>query len=328
MAKTNTAADARLDMEQGQTFYPMAEMTDSGDQKGYDHASATLFSEKEKLEAKVFPNGLASGGEVVPGAANDTINTAALSVYLAGILTAVSATSGTSITRGAAQDNMINSVTVNAAGAIIVVAGTEGATKSEVRGAAGGPPFIPVDSVEIMQVRLTSQTAAAVITQEIFGTPGQHTERYDSPTWNEYPESASIEFISVLPQIHTGSLPKKVFAEVYEPIFAQISLASDFVPPEKTHSVTSEQIYSNTLGTVSSTLGQGSFTAYIKDGVTDPIILGQDQMLWFKFWPNKFKTPYILTQGQLGIATTFPVATSILASCTVSASSAALRKAV
>lgn len=327
MAKTKTAENARLDMEQGQTFYPMAELVDSGDQTTYAHATALLFSGKEAFTPQIIPNGLATGGVVTPGTADDTIDVAALSCYLIGILTAVTAAAATSVSRGAVLAFRINSITVNAAGAIIVVTGTEGATSSEVRGAAGGPPLIPVDSVEVAQVRLSSITAAAVTTQEIFSVVGQHTERFDSPPWNEVPESASITFIAALPKIHTGSLPKKVFSEVYSPIFSQISLASDFVAPEKTHSVASTQIYGDTIGAVSSTLGQGSFTSYLKDGVTDPVVKEKDNTLWFKFWPDKFKTPYILSQGKLGVARTFPAADSILANCTVSSNSAAQEKA-
>ena len=41
-----------------------------------------------------------------------------------------------------------------------VVAGTATTAFSDTRGASGGPPFIPVGSVEVAQVRLTSNVRA------------------------------------------------------------------------------------------------------------------------------------------------------------------------
>ena len=68
----------------------------------------------------------------------------------------------------------------------MLVAGTEAdGAFSETRAAAGGPPLIPVTSVEIGQVRLTaaSDAAALITSDEIFQNVGDHTERYDYPVW-------------------------------------------------------------------------------------------------------------------------------------------------
>ena len=123
-------------------------------------------------------------------------------------------------------------------------------------------------------------------------------------------------------KIHTGDLPKKVYASYAEPIFSDISLASDFVPAETSHSVSSTQVYGSTLGSSSSSLGQASFTAYLNDGIGDALVSLKNEILWFKFYPDRYKTPYMLTQGKLGISRTFPAGDNVQVSCTISAESA------
>jgi len=45
-----------------------------------------------------------------------------------------------------------------------------------------------------------------------------------------------------------------------------------------------------------------------------------DGELWFKFFQNRNNsTPYIISQGKLGIGRTFPANDQINASCTISA---------
>ena len=156
---------------------------------------------------------------------------------------------------------------------------------------------------------------------------GLHVERADFPLFDlDYTEGA-VRFLAALPQIHTGSLPKGVYASYASPIFGEVALASDFVPPETSHSVSSTQIYGTTLGSTSSTLGQGSFTAYLTNGISDGLIGLKNETLWFRFYPDKYQSPYMLTQGKLGIARTFPAGDQIQAACTISASAAAIEVA-
>ena len=320
-----TAQNAKLEYEAGQTAYPMAEVTDSGDHITFS-GSATMWSNKSGFTPTVRPNGVATGGAITIAVSgtNNMVDVAALTCYLAGTLTSVAADADVSITRPATAVAKINSITVNSSGAIAVVAGTDGSTTafSATRGAAGGPPYIPVGSIEIGQVRLTSSTAAAIASTEIFQVVGVHTERYDYPVWKELYSSGEVEFVGALPLIHTGDLPKKVYASYYAPIFSEISLSSDFTAPEVTHSVSSTQIYNTTIGSTSQSLGQGSFTAYLGDGVSDALVREKNNNLWFKFTPDRYKSPYILTQGLLGISRTFPAGDNIQAACTISAESA------
>lgn len=317
-----TSESAKLQYEAGQTAYPMSALTDTGDHKNFN-SSATMFSKKSGYATDVRPNGLINGGAVIPAvaASNNTVDTAALICYLAGVKTSVAAATGTTCTRPGTAVSKIISITVTSAGAIAAVAGTDGVTTafSETRAAAGGPPLIPVGSIEIAQVRYTSNVAAVVASSEIFQVPGVHLERYDYPNFDiDYP-NGNVIFTSALPLIHTGTIAKAVYASYADPIFADVSLASDFVPAETTHSVSSKQVYGSTIGSSSSTLGQSKFTAYLNDGVGDALVTLKNQTLWFKFFPDRYKTPFIMTLGKLGISRTFSASDQNQAACTISA---------
>ncbi|OGC00142.1 hypothetical protein A2V82_16535 [candidate division KSB1 bacterium RBG_16_48_16] len=321
MGKSNSAENAKLQYESGQTLVPMAALTDSGDHKIFT-AALSPWSGKNTFAPIVRPDGVVTGGAVVPTSGqNNKVDAAALTCYLIGVLTSVSAAAGTTLTRPATNVAKVSSITVNSAGVIAVVAGTDGATQefSETRGAAGGPPFVPVGSIEVAQVRLITSAAAVVTAAEIFTVAGQHQERYDYPVWDESNVNGAVTFSAALSLAHTGSVAKKVYAQYYTPIFADVSLASDFAPPENSYSVSSTQIYGTTLGKTAASLGQGKFTAFLSDGVTDPLVGLKGEILWFKFFPDRYKTPYMLAQGKLGISRAFPVADNIKADCTISA---------
>lgn len=314
-----TAENAKLQYEAGQTSTSMTTLTNSGDETTFT-SSASLWSKRSGYAPVVRPNGLLTGGAITPHASdNDKVNVAALTLNLNGVVSSVSAGTAT-ITRGVSTDtHNITSITINSSGSIAAVSGTDGTAFSETRGAAGGPPLIAVDSVEIGQVRTTSVTAAKVTSAEIFAVVGTHTERADYPLYDINYSAGSVTFLAALPEIHTGTLPKRVYASFAAPIFSDVQLASDFVPPETTHSVTSTQVYGTTLGSTSATLNQGSFTAYLQDGVADGLVQLKNQDLWFKFYPDRYKSPYLLTQGKLGVSRTFPAGDNIQAACTISA---------
>lgn len=333
MSKTNTAANAKLQYEAGQEISAMAAMTDSGDHKTFATTGVAPWSGKAGYEPKIYPNGLETGGVVSVGAGNDNVSVAALTCYLAGVKTTVAGDDTVAITRptGGSPLNTsnISSITINSAGAITVVKGTDSTALSATRGAAGGPPLIPVGSIEIAQVKLTSAAAAAVAAAEIFQVPGTSQERYDYPVWDEDPFDGEITFASALPAIHEGSPAtyKGVYAEVYEPVFSDLEPAVDFIPPETTHSVSSKQVYGGTIGASSESLNQGSFTTFLKDGVTDAIVGLKNEILFFKHFPDRNKAPYLLVQGKLGISRTFPAGDNIQAACTISATQAGVEVA-
>lgn len=317
-----TAENAKLQYEAGQTATAMSALTDSGDRTTFTSA-ASLWSQRSGYAPVIRPNGVLTGFAVSTHASNDTVTVAAGTLNLNGVVTSVNAGSAT-ITRGASSDtHNITSIIINSSGAIAAVAGTDSTAFSETRGAAGGPPLIAVDAVEIAQVRTTSVTAAVVAASEIFQVVGTHRERADYPPYTVDYSGGRITYVDALPAAHTGPTAKRTFASYAAPVFSDVSLASDFVPPETSHSVTSTQIYGTTLGSSSSTLNQGSFTAYLNDGVSDPLVALKNQILWFRFYPDRYSSPYMLTQGKLGISRTFPAADGIQAACTISATQAA-----
>lgn len=322
-----TAENAKLEYEAGQSAVAMSVLTDSGDAIRFTSAAA-LWSGRSGYAPVIRPNGVLTGGALSVTATVNQVAVAALSANLNGVVTAVAAGNVT-ITRPATAVAKVCSITVNAAGALAVVAGTDGADAnfSETRGAAGGPPLIPVDSIEIGQVRVASNTAAALTASQLFAVVGLHVERADFPLYNVDYTTGSISFLAALPKIHTGTVAKRVYASYASPIFAEVSQAADFVPPETSHSVSSTQIYGTTLGSTSSTLGQGSFTAFLTNGVSDGLVGLKNQILWFRFYPDKYASAFVLTQGKLGIARTFPAGDSIQAACTISASAPAIEVA-
>jgi hypothetical protein len=315
-----------------------AAMTDAGAHTVYTTTSKP-WSQVAGYESVVAPYGLATGGAITPGASAQKLNIAAATAYMAGVATA-SATTGlltinasvdtVTCTRGSGSDAcIVNAITITSAGALAAVAGTATTAFSETRGAAGGPPAIPLGSIEIGHVKFTSTTSAVVASAEIFQVPGTNQERYDYPVWSENPIEGKITFAAALPVIHgtavgTATATKLVYLKASTPIFAEIARARDWVPAETSNSVSSEQYYDSTVGSFSSSLGQASFTASLNDGVTDALLAKKGQNLLFKFSPDKNKVPYQLTQGILGVTRTFGAGTNPTASFTVSASQASV----
>lgn len=313
------ADNAKLQIESGQNLVSMVALTDDGDQINFS-AAAGFWSRRAGFTPVIRPNGLRSGGVISPTVNNNEVQTSALSVNLNGVVTAVGADSAVSITRTAGGDAFqINSITVNSSAAVVAVAGTEGSAFSETRGAAGGPPLIPTDSVEIGQVRMTSNTDAPILATEIKQVVGVHQERYDFPLWSVDYLNGKLIFTQALPLIHTGPVAKAVFAEYYTPIFADVPDANNVVPPESSFSISSEQTYDRVVASSSQSLGQGSFEARLESGgISDLIAKLKAQNLWFKFFPDRFQSSYIAFQGILGLAREFPADDAIRATCTVS----------
>ncbi|SCY44714.1 hypothetical protein [Desulfoluna spongiiphila] len=316
--------------EASQTAVTMAALMDSGDHKFFESAGE-LWSNASGAEAVVRPDGVASGGAITPGAA-DQVAVAALTCYQGGALRIISAVEALDVARPTLA-NAKYSIVIDGSQAVTAIKGTESASAvSDVRGAEGGPPLIPVGQIEIGQIHITSADSGVYTASEIKQIVGVHMERFDFPTWtekrmnvvNNVAGAAGVEFTAALPPIHTGGVSKTVYASYFEPDFAEVPDSSDFTPPETTHSTSSTQIYGKTLGAASSTLGQGSFTAYLKDGVTDALLSKKNENIFFKFKPDRLKTPYILCQGKLGVARSFPAGDNITAACTVSATEGAV----
>jgi hypothetical protein len=251
------------------------------------------------------------------------VNVSAGTAWINGALVTWSA--GTcDISRGAdANIYRTTSVIITNAGAIDDTAGVAH-TAIGVRNASGGPAYIATTAIEIGQVWVSSLAPAVITAAEIFTVPNVHREMALYPVWDVDYLNGDVTFIAALPASHTGPVTKGVYASYATPTFADISISSDFRPPENSYSVSSTQVYGRTLGASSQSLSAGGFTAYLEDGVTDPLVSMAGELLWFKFFPNRYASSYIISQGRLGISRTFPAGNSIQAACTINAESAAV----
>lgn len=332
----STSKNAKMMFESGQNFFDFALMTDGGDHMVFNISGGLVFSGKSGYEPVIRPNGVVTGSNLLsPSGSADTVAVALFTAYSKGVEYEVAASS-LALTRPASNVAKVCSVTMDEDGALAEVEGTDGSTTafSETRAAAGGPPEIPADSVELGQVRWTASGAAVITVGEIKQVPGTHVERYDLPAFttnsvgdgksadSSSKENAYVEFADELPVIHASSTRKNVWMSYYAPIFAQIPRAVNFVPAENTHSLSSQQYYDGTVGSVSSSLGQASFTAYMDDNITDALVALKDEILTFKMYPDKNKLPYNITQGIMGMGRTFPVDAQNQADVTISAENA------
>lgn len=327
----STSANAKTEFESGQSVVDYTAMTDSGDHKTFTVSGGTVFSSKSGFEPTIRPNGIVTGRNLLSThASNDTVTVGEFTAYSQGIEYDVDATTA-DIVRPASSKYNINSVYMTSSGTVDVVTGTDGDAFSSERDAAGGPPYIPVDGVELGQVRLSDDTSAVIASSEISQADGTSAQRFDFPVWTVNPigegdsaassakKNAHIEFASALTAMFAGGTYNKVYITYNAPVMAELSRTLDFTPVENTHSVTSTQYYNGTIGSTSSTLGQGGFTALMSDNVTDALVTNKDQVLTIKFYPDRNKSAYVLTQGKVGLARTFPVAGQNQAVVTISA---------
>ena len=326
-----TAENSVLYYEDGQTYVPMTELTDSGDHKTFD-SNAECWSDEAGFSPVIKPDGVLTGLVVSPAVsgASDRVDVSAGSLNLAGVVTALTASVDNVCLRGAdANICRINSITITSAGVVAVVNGVDGAALSETRGAAGGPPFIPVGSVEIAQVRFSSVTAATVASSNILAVPNRHREMAFYPAiarvnlmreQDTILSTAGVDFSTALMCNHTANTPKKVYAQYYEPDFTEVLKATDFQPAAISMTTSSQPVYGGAIGEVSSSLKNGKFKVFLENGISDPILRKEGKKIWFKYYADRLQTEnFILTQGYLGITPNYPARSSITADCTINA---------
>jgi hypothetical protein len=327
-----TAKESKIQIETGQTSYDQAAMTDGGDHQIFTILNGPLWSGKSGFEPDIRPNGIISGRNLLsPGTTNDTVKVAAFTAYSKGTEQSPAATNATGVRPTSAGFAKITSITMASDGSIDKVAGTENAGFSEVRNAAGGPPYIGEEDVEVGQLRLIGGTVETITIDMIKQVVGTHTERYDYPTWQEKnigdgesaessaEKYAHVKFDAVLPLNHTGGAVKAVHMSYNAPVFIEVNRAMDFVPADYTHTVSSQEYYRGSIASVSEALGAGSFTTLMNDGLTDAIITEKNKTITVKQFPDENKSAYSLTQGRIALGRSFPYDNQIQAEVTISA---------
>jgi hypothetical protein len=317
-----SAKDAKLQYEAGQTAYAMAALDDTGDGMTFAGVAAP-WSRRSGYAPDVRPDGLISGAAITPNGAN-AVSVAIGSAYIGGQLVAVGANATLAVPALASEGSpthIIYSIQVGTDGVVTAEPGTSH-TAFGARNASGGAPYVLEDHIELGQVRIGAKGAVTITGAMISQIPGTTQERFDTPLMLEVDHyRGRVTFASAFEGIHATGAKKKVWASYSTPSFAEVLKSSDFVPPEVSYSVSSEQYYGGNEGSVSSSLGQGSFTARLADGVSDPMVALKGETLWFRFYPDRARSGHIMCQGTLGIARTFPAGGSIQASCTISAES-------
>jgi hypothetical protein len=323
-----SASNAKVQIESGQSLVDFEKFTDVGSHQVFNPSAALMSS---VVVPVIRVDGVVTGVNLVTSHADD--NKLAIAAFTAnsnGVLRSVTAGTLTA-TRPATDVSKVISLTMDASGALAAVAGTDGATAafSEVRGEAGAPPYIPVGSVEISQVRLTTASDAPITASEIKQN-GQYTERATYPVYTVNPvglgivaeesgtTNAYVRFSEALDTRHTGDVTKGVWGQYYTPSFADVPRTSAFAPAETSHSTSSEDTYDGPVGSSSSSLGAGSFNALLDDGVNDLIVASKNKNLTTKFFPNRSASAHIITQGKVGVSRSFPASGGqINATCTI-----------
>ena len=292
-----------VEYESSQNLFPLEALT-STDNITFT-SNANLWSGKSGFAADVRPDGVKSGAVMTATAVNDQINYTTFTAFVNGADLTVAGSTAT-VTRASTDTHVINSLVCNSAGTVSFVSGAEDTAFSETRGANGGPPFIPIDSIELGQVRTTAQAVAVILASEIKQGPNSQKELALQPVFSIMNKDGAVKLVSALPLIHTGSVSKTVYAEYYEPEFAEITDSVDFVMPEETAAVNSTQVYGRTVSSASLSLGQGSFTALFQNGITDPILAESGETLWFRFRPDRFETENHVVQSVITVTRAFP----------------------
>lgn len=323
-----TVANAQIQYESSQSLVTFSAMTDSGDHMVFT-AAETVWSGREGCAPEVRPDGIVTGVDILSaGSGNDEVDSISFTAWLAAVLKTISATTAT-ITRAFVSTHVINSIILTDT-TISALKGAEGTAFSTTRGAAGGPPYIPVGSIEIGQVKTGSQVSAALVSSEIFQIVGTHQERADWPLYRRprnygygintsttAKKAAHVEFYTAHPLIHEGGLCKGIYIKYYTPVFTAISTFNGFVPAEITSSSVMVSRFESVSGYKQNDIQASRFKAEVSDGITDAIVALDGEILIIKFIPDAAKTPFMLTLGTLRFLSSLPQAGDISVQCTI-----------
>lgn len=261
---------------------------------------ADYWSEATINPVEIKPDGILTGLTISPGAANDQVSITAGTVQLAGATASVSADSVFDITRGTTNGYKICAVTINSSGVLTEVEGTESTAFDTTRGAAGGPPYIPVGSVLVGYVYLTSTTAALITSDEIRQL-GSNRETATSPTYTYDITTGSVTFDSIVNPIHTGDVPKSVYAS-YAPVtvpssFTLLQYTDSYKGPEDVYSSDITKFHNNQkLANVTNDLSDCTFNlTFERDyGIGSFIEAARGDKRWLYVKPDQYRSSYIL----------------------------------
>lgn len=337
MGSIATSKTMELHIEGGQTMVDNEVMvgatatvlTNSGELWSMDDARPV------NLSPVIRPDGVASGLEIAPAASGgDNLSDVSAGWYwLGGVKRQHAGYTDLGLTRGV---ELKSSVTIDSSFDITAVNGVSGAGGgySAARGVSGGPPYIPVGSLELNQFQSDSGTAAAITIGELRSLANTHREVSSFPAWQVFPMgteeyNANIKF-QIVPMLnHTGDVRKAVYSTTYTPVFVQVPIAKNFAPVDTATAIATEEWYKNIVtGDESDSITQSTYTQKLDNGVDDPLIKDwKGHFLMLKFYPVSTEPEmHILTQGRVQVSRTFTVGTSLQAAVIITPHSASLNK--
>jgi len=321
------ASKASVEVESTQTLVPWELLTDAGD-KQYFTFSSEILSNAVGFQPEVAPNGIVSGLNLVSPtpSTNDSVDVASFTAVFSGVEETISADT-IAFTRDATLDYQKFSVIAETGDTLSIIESDPHASAwSNTRGAAGGPPSIPLAAIEVAQIWISDNTAAVVLASEIKESPQAGTqERSLFPAVQVFnfgegldanttaTKFAYAKFASVIPTIHGATAnaaatdEKPVYGQWYDPVFTLLEGTVDFAEPNETPGTTSVQLHRTTRGGTTQTLNAGSFTIYMEDGITDDIMRLRGKEVLTKYKQNIDADPFVLSLNVLGIPVTRPV---------------------
>jgi hypothetical protein len=227
-----TGKGIQLKVEDGFTAYGPELMADSGDRKTYTSAGSrfSLCAKDENgidRRPVVRPDGLRNGCLVSPplSGIDNGVDVCAGSIWNGGAVKNVSAVTDLAVTRPSAGSVKKVSIAVDSTGTVEAFDGTEGAAYSDSRGVAGGPPYIPLGTVELAKVKL-DEFAGPVTDESINFSPELST----FPVSETDPYLAKSVFSRPFQAIHTGGVACNIYITYCVPQFSALDPIS-FRPP-------------------------------------------------------------------------------------------------
>jgi len=336
-----TGKDAIIEVEVGTTFYPMAALTSvsspAADVNKKFLTSAEFISPQEDLEPIVRLDGVISGLTLTPGSGYNEVDYSAGSVYIKGVLVAVTAGTVSDIPRPLVSGNIrISALTVDSNGDVNRTSAAEGASGG-ARGAAGGLPFLPVDEVLIGYITATyyggSASGASVIaageindaTRERSTIPSYEVVYHDGSGDNAE-NVGVITLATVLPTIHAankegpGTDVRNLYASYYGATFEQIAGAYDWSFDEDIATIASKAYGDSAEEKALSTPSWSGTGSVYYDKVNDLLTLIKNTKRWVKYFPDRDETPYWCGRAIVKVSRNMPVEDNLTATVTIDGS--------
>jgi hypothetical protein len=336
-----TGKDTIIEVEVGITSYPLEALTSvsspAADVNKKFLTSAEFISPQEDLEPVVRLDGVVSGLTLTAGSGYNEVDYSSGTLYINGSLITVSAGTVGDIPRPLVSGNVrVTALTVNASGTVNKTSSAEG-TSNATRGAAGAPPFLPVDEVLIGYVTSTyygaSASGASVIaageindeTRERSTIPSYEIDYHDGSGDNA--ENVGVILLAtVLPTIHAaaktgpGTDVRNLYASYYAADFEQISGAYDWSFDEDIATIASKA-YGDAAEekALSTPSWSGTGTVYY-DKVNDLLTLIKNTKRWVKYFPDRDETPYWCGRSIIKVSRNMPVEDNLTATVTIEGS--------